>query len=591
MRLARLLSLLLLMATTLVVRPVRATEPPDVDSAVRTGERATRDVAVIIGNEAYSELPQAAFASFDAHAFRDWIAYSRGVSRSRTVFLDNVDRDEMLKQVKRAGKRAPAHGTVWIYFSGHGTIADDGQSRVLLGVDATASDLASRGVSLQEVSSTILRRRGGPDRVLFVLDAGFGNVGRDGLELVPGHEVTVPAGFPGLDERVVVWAAARDAQPAQPYALARHGLFTWTVLGALRGWADGELGDDPDGYVTLGEAMAFADRAARHLGRVAHPSIDERPEVASWVVAQGDYLEPAPSPDVFSLLAQEDLTRRIAEAESRLKAEAAAFWQDTLKLVEQGGDAGADALQAYIDEFSGATLSVQWALQLPQVSEAQRALSRYRTQGVDAAIESAQVEPCDDLVSLETAATLGKLSMGQQICLENRVKTERLQTMRSRVSRVLLVNAQAAGNTVEWERLMNRHLEEIDRSDPDLCFTFAVYLHKKGTEDGEEAIRWADYALENKQIWVAEEYVRKVCALYRLRAEAAQGLWNEAEQRYREDASTENDQAAREYRGWTMDYSREWLDYARASGKPTDAAMNMCTSASGTMEFCREASR
>lgn len=193
-------------------------------------------------------------------------------------------------------------------------------------------------------------------------------------------------------------------------------------------------------------------------------------------------------------------------------------------------------------------------------------------------------------MALESPAMLGQLSAGQRRCLDGRIAAERLQTTKDKLSRLLLVNAQAAGDRSEWERLMVRHLEDIDRSDPDLCFSYAIHLHKSGDLDAaEEAVRWADVALENKQRWEGDAHVKRVYGLLRLRAEAGNRLWIDAEKRYQKEPTGDNDADVRDYRGLAKDTSREWLDYARAAGQPTDTPYKLCMSAAGTREFCMPA--
>ena len=152
---------------------------------------------------------------------------------------------------------------------------------------------------------------------------------------------------------------------------------------------------------------------------------------------------------------------------------------------------------------------------------------------------------------------------------------------------MLLVNAQSAGDKTEWERLVLRHLEDIGRSDPDLCMSYAVFVHKERDVDGaEEALRWADVALENKQRWSGATHVQRVYALLRVRAEAGHRLWVDAEKRYQRAPTPENDTDVVDFRGVAKDTAREWLDYARASGRSIEAPYEMCVSAAGTREFC-----
>lgn len=65
------------------------------------------------------------------------------------------------------------------------------------------------------------------------------------------------------------WTAAGPNQLSAPLDGQNHGAFTYFVLGALRGWADGELDGQRDGKVTAAEAQAFVAHALRRF-ELAH---------------------------------------------------------------------------------------------------------------------------------------------------------------------------------------------------------------------------------------------------------------------------------------------------------------------------------
>jgi len=203
-----------------------------------------------------------------------------------------------------------------------------------------------------------------------------------------------------------------------------------------------------------------------------------------------------------------------------------------------------------------------------------------------APMPAAASDTCDDLISLEGPAMLGELSVGQRKCLEGRLAGGAAQTQKNKISRVLIADAEGRRDQADWERLMKRHLEDIDRSDPNLCFKYSIHLSRGGAARAHGVIRWADYALENKSSWKGASYTRNVYGLYKLRGQAANRLWQSAEKKFVADRSDVNKGKAERYRDMTKNYSREWLDYAKASSQDTKAPLALCVSASGNREFC-----
>ena len=191
---------------------------------------------------------------------------------------------------------------------------------------------------------------------------------------------------------------------------------------------------------------------------------------------------------------------------------------------------------------------------------------------------------CGDLVALESPATMGQLSPESRSCLEGRAASAPQPTTRGKASRLLLSDAEARGDKTEWQRLMKRHLEDIDRSDPNLCLKYAMFLSRGGDAWG--VIRWSNYALENKQAWSGPTYTKYVYQLHRLRAQSATRLWQESEKEFVASRAQDVEAEAAKRRGIAKDYAREWLDYARESAQDATDASNLCVSAAGNAAFC-----
>ena len=200
-------------------------------------------------------------------------------------------------------------------------------------------------------------------------------------------------------------------------------------------------------------------------------------------------------------------------------------------------------------------------------------------------------DSCSNLRLLEPQALVGRLRTGQVGCLEERIATTSSQTGRGDISLVLMNNAEASRNMGEWERLVRRHLEEIDRSDPDICFKYARHLSLSGSVSRSYGvIKWAEYALENKSNWTGNTFKTRVYALYQMRAQAASRIWEQAKRDLINASSNRDELATKEEqaRGRAKTFAREWLDYARASGQPTSVPMELCSTAAGTREYCQD---
>jgi outer membrane protein OmpA-like peptidoglycan-associated protein len=274
----------------LLAAALAAPDLPTVDTPVATGATAPLDYAVVIGIEDYFALPKVDFAARDADAFTAFLRTTRGVPRGRVVpLVGRISGAQILAALEEAGRQAGQGGTVWVYFSGHGAADPTTAERVLLPVETTQDvpGFQKAGIALRDVER--LASAGGA-QVVVVADACFGGVGRDRSALLPGGHLAVP---PSLrpPEHGASWVATAANEVAVPLRDAGHGAFTYAVLGALRGWADGAVDGARDGRVTSEEADAYVRSALREMGIA-----DQRP---SWAgvpleLVKGR-LEPAPS--------------------------------------------------------------------------------------------------------------------------------------------------------------------------------------------------------------------------------------------------------------------------------------------------------
>jgi hypothetical protein len=193
---------------------------------------------------------------------------------------------------------------------------------------------------------------------------------------------------------------------------------------------------------------------------------------------------------------------------------------------------------------------------------------------------------CSELVKLEPMAMLGKLNDSQTACLEASLAAAPKMTDKDKISRVLMVNAYSKGDPKTWASLVKRHLDEINQSDPDLCYRYALHLSKKGASRSPGVIRWANVALENRTRWTGDTYVNRVNSLYKIKAAASQKLWKKAADDHAAAPTGDSQGMVDKYRNDTKVNAREWYEYAKQSGKDSTVPLQLCVSAAGTADYC-----
>lgn len=250
----------------LALRVAVADELPTIDEPFRSGASRANDAAVVVGIEDYYQFPDVPFATADARAFRDLAVYTLGIPSDRVKLLTGaVTKKQMTDAVDAAAKLAGSSGRVWVYFAGHGMASPTSGDRVLLAgdvpLDATTIDNHAIGAT---AIRTAVDKAGA--KLFFMTDACFTGKGRDGQELIKGKRFAVLVDDFEPVPKVTEWVAASAGQVAGPLEVSGHGAFTYFAVGALRGWADGEISGSRDDTVTLNEAKTYVERMLRETG-------------------------------------------------------------------------------------------------------------------------------------------------------------------------------------------------------------------------------------------------------------------------------------------------------------------------------------
>jgi hypothetical protein len=191
------------------------------------------------------------------------------------------------------------------------------------------------------------------------------------------------------------------------------------------------------------------------------------------------------------------------------------------------------------------------------------------------------------LRALEPSASRGVLTDEEKSCLEKNYAAAREQTTKNKISRVELVNAYAY-DTTSWATLVRRHLDEVDRSDPDMAYLWAFYLFNTDKAQAEQVVKWCDIALERKQVWEGDVFVSRVYGLMKLRTVAAQEVWRRGEEQRAAGKGPSDDQLE-DLRNRVKTLAREWIDFAKVSGRNVNESLALCI-AVASREACGEAS-
>ncbi|MBT3217984.1 MAG: hypothetical protein HN348_02755, partial [Proteobacteria bacterium] len=259
---------------------------PSIDQPLRSGEMAGADAAVVIGLEDYAFVSDVPYAKRDASAVYNHLVYNRGIPARKVQQLLAGNREQMLDAVERGADQVGEGGTLWIYYSGHGAASPVDGQRIWLGDDVKADEkvFANRSVAVDEVET--IAGNSTAQRVILLMDTCYGGLGRAGDQLLPGKRFTVPdyALSPSKSE-IVAWSASGSNELSEPLEEAQHGMFTYLAIGALRGWADGEISGTADGAVSLGEAHQYTRRILQELGELEQtPTLRATDEANNWIV-------------------------------------------------------------------------------------------------------------------------------------------------------------------------------------------------------------------------------------------------------------------------------------------------------------------
>jgi TPR repeat protein len=219
-------------------------------------------VALIIGIEAYSRLPQAQYADSDATHFYDYANQSLGVPPHKIKLLTDTKASRTnLLLAMRSWMRTEVNGKsdVYIFFAGHGLASADGSKTYLLPEDGERDLLDETSILRDDL---IASAKGAKTITLFLDTCYSGGTRTNEVLLADARPIAIVPDMKALPSNVTVLAAASGSQLSSTYEAAQQGLFSYWLMKGLEGDADA----NKDKKITTGELHEYV---ARRVGPMA----------------------------------------------------------------------------------------------------------------------------------------------------------------------------------------------------------------------------------------------------------------------------------------------------------------------------------
>jgi hypothetical protein len=219
-------------------------------------------VALIIGIEAYSRLPQAQYADSDATHFYDYANQSLGVPPHKIKLLTDTKASRTnLLLAMRSWMRTEVNGKsdVYIFFAGHGLASADGSKTYLLPEDGERDLLDETSILRDDL---IASAKGAKTITLFLDTCYSGGTRTNEILLADARPIAIVPDMKALPSNVTVLAAASGSQLSSTYEAAQQGLFSYWLMKGLEGDAD----TNKDKKITTGE---LHDYVSKNVGPMA----------------------------------------------------------------------------------------------------------------------------------------------------------------------------------------------------------------------------------------------------------------------------------------------------------------------------------
>ena len=247
----------------------------DLNPALVKNQPSKDAVAIVIGIADYKNLPRADYANDDARVFYDYAIRGLGVRAENIKLL--VDADAGQGEIYKAFKtwlpsRVKATTDVYVYYSGHGLPAADGQSLYLLPQLADRDLIEETAIAQTKINGAIQAAK--PKSVTIFLDSCYSGAGRTGQTLfASARPISIKSTAQAFPTEFTVISASTAEQISSSSNELKHGIFSYYLMRGMEGDAD----TNKDGKITAGEMHAYLTenvaKQASLANRVQQPQL------------------------------------------------------------------------------------------------------------------------------------------------------------------------------------------------------------------------------------------------------------------------------------------------------------------------------
>lgn len=255
--------------------------PSDVDVLpLGKGKKKTNAYAVIVGIEAYRDLPKVDFATRDAETVKEYLVNVVGYPEEHVItrLNERATRSDFESYFERwLPNNVDKGAEVFVYYAGHGAPDPKSGQAYLVPYDGNPAFLETTAYPVERLYKSLSALPAG--NVIVALDSCFSGSGGRSVIAKGARPMVLTVENPILATmNLTVLSAAQGNQISSAYPEKRHGLFTYFFLKGLQGEADA----NKDGAVELGEVFNYlkpqVERQARRSNQDQTPQLMAAPE-------------------------------------------------------------------------------------------------------------------------------------------------------------------------------------------------------------------------------------------------------------------------------------------------------------------------